>query len=158
MTFHLYEAQYFGGPCDGCVVIGTDRRGEETWSLLIATPDGLANSNGRSTRKTYRAVYKLSSACHLMHLGTPTIRSEYEFVGVEAVVPVANSVASPWLAFLTNRLRCFFQRSLWHPLPRERPKGLGQGAALTCPSAGFPGCSMRVARVDTKADSPSPQI
>lgn len=147
MNAHLYQARYSGGPCDGCVVTGTHDRKEDTWSMSVSTTDGKAG--GHSTTEIRKAVYKLSRTCHLFDGGTPTIRYEYEFVGLEAAAPVTRKLVSGWLAFVFKRRKCSFQPSLWLPLPEGRPKRLGQVTALTCPSQGFP-VTRQVSRFGTR--------
>ena len=44
----------------------------------------------------YRAVYHLRRSCHLIDLGMPTIRYEYEFIGYQVVVPATSKVARSW--------------------------------------------------------------
>jgi hypothetical protein len=131
MSVYLYHVQYFGGPCDGCIAIGTCQRGEDTWSVPASAMEGRAGSSDPSTVNGYRAVYKLSRTCHLIDLGMPTIRYEYEFIGWKIAAPVTSRVRAGWVTFLKNQLKHLFQRSLWFPLPEGRPKRPGQAERLT---------------------------
>jgi hypothetical protein len=138
MNVHLYHARYSGGPCDGMAVVSTRDGGEDTWSMPVAMPSEQAGSDGRSTTEFFQAVYKLRRTCHLIDQTTPTIRYEYEFVGLEVVAPVARTVLSGWLEFLKSRLKCWFQPNLWLPRPEGRPKRPGQAVRLpTCPGPGL---------------------
>jgi hypothetical protein len=138
MNAYLHHARYFGGPCDGMVVVATRQSGDDKWSMPVATTNGQADSGGRSTTEIYQAVYKLSRTRHLIEHGSPTIRYEYEFVGLEVVAPVTRSAVAPWLAFVKSRVERLFQPNLWLPLPEGRPKRPGQaGRLLTCPGRGL---------------------
>jgi hypothetical protein len=138
MSAHLYHARYSGGPCDGMAVVATHHGGEDTWSMPVATHSGQSGSGGRSSMEICQAVYKLSRTCHLIDHGTPTIRYEYEFVGLKIAGPVTGTVVSGWLAVAKNRLNRWFKPDPWLPLPEGRPKLPGQAAhLLTCPSRGL---------------------
>ncbi len=140
MNVHLYEARYFGGPCDGCVVIGTYQRTEETWSMSVSVAAQRRKSRGHGAGETCRAVYKLIRACHLIDLGMPTIRYEYEFVGYQVAAPATESATSSWLGFVRSRLQRLAHLKLWlPPLPEGRPKRPGQAAVrpLLCPGRGL---------------------
>lgn len=130
MKTQLYHARYFGGPCDGMVVVATRLDGEDPWSIPIAITNGQIDSGGRSTMDICRAVYKLSRTCHLIQHGTPTIRYEYEFVGLEVAASVTRSVASGWLAFVKIGLKRLFQPNLWLPRSEGRPKRPGYTGRL----------------------------
>ena len=128
MNADLYHAQYFGGPCDGMVVVATHRYEQDTWSLPVAAPNGPANSDGLAA-DNFQAVYKLRRICHLIERGAPMTRYEFEFVGLEIVAPVTRSLISSWLACVTDRLSRL-QPNLWLPLPEGRPKRPGQAVRL----------------------------
>jgi hypothetical protein len=138
MNACLYHARYFGGPRDGAVVVATRLDGADRWTMPVATTNGQADSGGRSTTKICQAVYRLSRTCHSIDHGTPSIRFEYEFVGLEVAAPVPRSAALDWLEFVTNHLKCLLQPKLWLPLPEGRPKRPGQaGRLLSCPGRGL---------------------
>ena len=131
---HLYHAWYFGGPCDGDVVVATRLDGKDRWSTPVVKTIGNAGSDAGSTTEVFEAVYKLSRTCHLIDHDTPTIRYEYEFVGLEAL-PVTRSVDAGWLTIMKNRLKRLLHSSLWlSPPPEGRPHRPGQaGRLLSCP-------------------------
>jgi hypothetical protein len=135
MTVHVYQAHYFGGPYDGCAVIGTNQCGEDTCCL----PVPIFSSDGRAgalSGEAYHAVYKLRRTRRLidLQLGLPALRYEYEFVGYE--LAAASQQRPSWFARVAGFLRRAFHRSSWLPQPEGRPEGLGQGSALTCPGPG----------------------
>jgi hypothetical protein len=153
MNSHLYHARYFDGPCDGVVVVGMRRDREDTWSTPVATTNGQADSGGRPTTEIRQAVYKLSRTCHLIEHGSPTIRYEYEFVGLEVVAPATRSAVFGWLTLLKKRLERLFQWNLWLPLPEGRPKRPGQATRLlTCPGRGLGPNSNRATVVEPSAN------
>ena len=138
MNAHLYYAQYFGGPCDGRVVVATLKNSEARWSMPIATTNAQAGSAGGSTTDFSQAVYKQTRTCHLLDHGRPMIRYEYEFVGLEVAAPPTRGAVAGWLAFVKLRLNHLLQRNLWLPLPEGRPKRPGQATRLlTCPGRGL---------------------
>ena len=138
MNAHLYHARYYDGPCNGVVVVGTRRDGEDTWSTPVATTNGQADSGGRPTTEICQAAYKLSRTCHVIEHGSSTIRYEYEFVGLEVAAPPTRGAVAGWLAFVKLRLNHLLQRNLWLPLPEGRPKRPGQATRLlTCPGRGL---------------------
>ena len=128
MNADLYHAQYFGGPCDGMVVVSTHRYGEDTWLMPVAAPNGQPNLSN-STTDNYQAVYELRRICHLIERGAPMARDEFEFAGVEVVAPITRSLISIWLAGVRARLSRF-QPNLWLLLPEGRPKRPGQAVRL----------------------------
>ena len=148
MNSHLYHAQYFNGPCDGMVVVATRQSGEDPRSMPVATANGQTDTGGRSMTEICQAVYKLIRTCHMIDHGMPTIRYEYEFVGLDVAAPITRSVVSGWLAIVKKRLKCLFQPSLWLPLPEGRPKRPGQAGCQSCPGRGLGLNSNRTTSMD----------
>jgi hypothetical protein len=123
------------------VVVTTRPAGEDRWSRPVVATIEQADSDGPPTRQICEAVYKLSRTCHLIDRGVPTIRYEYEFRGLEVVVPATKSMTGVilgWLAIAKNRLERSAQPNLWLPLPEGRPKRPGQAdRLLPCPGRGL---------------------
>ena len=123
------------------VVVATRLAGEDRWSRPVAATIEQADSVGPPSKQICEAVYKLSRTCHLVDRGTPTIRYEYEFAGLEVATPATKGIASMilrWLAIAKNRLQRLAQPNLWLPPPEGRPKRPGQAdRLLTCPGRGL---------------------
>jgi hypothetical protein len=138
MNVPVYQARYCGGPSDGVVVVATRLKGEDTWSMPVATRNGQFALDCRATTAFCQAIYRLIRTCHLIDRGVPTIRYEYEFVGLETAAPVASPAAATFLSFVNARLKHLLQRILWSPPPEGRPKRPGQARRpLSCPGRGF---------------------
>jgi hypothetical protein len=129
MSVQLYQAQYFGGPCDGCLVVGTTFRSDDTWSISFSTANGQSGSSRPSSKDACRAVYRLRGTRRFRDLGVPAICYEYEFVGFEIAAPKEPQDSRSWLTRLASNLRPILQ-SL-----RERRLSWARGRCAVRPTS-----------------------
>jgi hypothetical protein len=137
MNSQLYHAWYFGGPCDGLVVVTTRRDRTMTWSARTRSSEVPTDPLDRSMAQDRQALYELRLTRYVIDDGVPKIRREYQFVGWQLAPPTP--IRSSWLAQLKNRLKRFAPSRLWLPLPEGRPQRPGQEhRPLSCPGRGLP--------------------
>jgi hypothetical protein len=143
MNEPFYRAQYFGGPCDGLVVVATRLEGDATSTFPVS-------AGGQDRGGAYRAVYRLRRICHLVEHRTPIVRYEYDYLGTEAVGPIASQVRSSWLRLVKQALLDKIQSKLWLSQPEGRPQRPGQAVRLpSCPGRGS-------ARIDNQKMATTP--
>ncbi len=140
MNVHQYRAQYHGGPCDGTVVVATNRVPEEVWSAPSVSTRRLSVGSFGRRCDAYRSIYRLHRISHLIDAGQLTIRFEYEFVGWEPVARSADSGSRSEPGWVRRKLYWLLQTIGINLAPRQpegRPKRPGQvDRLLSCPGRG----------------------